>query len=194
MPNIFPDLKFLTAQVPYKISGRLSIAMSFPVAWRPALPYGLLCMPGILSSQQRSKFPFYNYNYNFVIKTKTPNCTYLPLWPFFYAQICLYAKPDNFGPFLINVLKEHVQMLFHRNNHSLVAKMQRDFLFFLLWTISFQQKFGGRMYDFFLSPNIFKKAKEQNVGEAACFWQIVKYKICDLKKSWLKNTHTQIIQ
>lgn len=34
----------------------------------------------------------------------------------------------------------------------------------------------------FLSPNILKKAKEQNVGEAAFFWQIVKYKICDFKK------------
>lgn len=43
--------------------------------------------------------------------------------------------------------------------------------------------------------NVFKKAKEQNVGGGSFFWQIVKYKICDLKKkSWLKNTHTQIIQ
>lgn len=27
---------------------------------------------------------------------------------FFNAQICLYAKADTFGPFLINVLKEHI--------------------------------------------------------------------------------------
>lgn len=27
---------------------------------------------------------------------------------FFYTQICLYSKPDNVGPFLINVFKEHI--------------------------------------------------------------------------------------